>query len=223
MAVSLSLTWSCSSSGPGQPARLAEPESTEESRPLSAGLCRFRPTRPLYARQRPWRPAHRAAAVTCGCRLRRPRPCPPPRLRDRGTKTCSELSADLRPTGGRPKAHGAGGCWQGPGTGPALASTYLPTCNCLRQSPKMHTGCPSPLPAVGSSTSSLPPHCPGTEPQEPHHPHQSAQRIRGRALRGHTHLTCISSAPRAPEHVREGQGPCSLGGKNAETREGDST
>lgn len=168
VAVSLSLTWSCSRSGPGQPARRAEPESTEESRPLSAGLCRFRPTRPLYARPRPWRPAHRAAAVTCGCRLRRPRPCPPPRLRDRGTKTCSELSADLRPTGGRPKAHGAGGCWQGPGTGPALASTYLPTCNCLRQSLKMHTGLSLPAPSCGQQH--LQPPAPLLGAQSPRNP-----------------------------------------------------
>lgn len=59
------------------------------------GLCCCRPPCPIYARRRPWRPAHRAAAVTCGRRLRRPRPRPPPHLGDESTKTCSEQSAEL--------------------------------------------------------------------------------------------------------------------------------
>lgn len=163
---SLQPTWSGLGTGPGR-------RRVERSRPGGRSGLPPPAACPIYARRRPWRRAHGAAALACGRRLRRPRTRPPPHLRDRGTKTRSERGLCCAPrAGGGP---GPRGLRVGLGKAPALAGRpppgliSLPATTCVRAG--KHPRYPLPLPSPRWWQRPLPPpglqpHCQGHELQD---------------------------------------------------------
>lgn len=188
------------------------------------GLCRCGRRAPLYARQRPWRAAPGAAAITCGHGLlcakdpARPRTCEIGAQRPALSRAPSLGMRAVRPTelGAAGQDLGPGQPWPAASSGP-----YLPTSLCLRHGPE-HTGereppgrwhLSPPLPA------SQPPAL-ATEPQDPclrRPPGTGAARspedpVGGGSAWPHTRPPCAQLCPRAPGCLEKGRGPAVLGG-----------
>lgn len=195
------------------------------------GLCRCGRRAPLYVRQRPWRAAPGAAAITCGHGLlcakdpARPRTCEIGAQRPALSRAPSLGMRAVRPTelGAAGQDLGPGQPWPAASSGP-----YLPTSLCLRHGPE-HTGereppgrwhLSPPLPA------SQPPAL-ATEPQDPclrRPPGTGAARSPedpvGGALPGRTPARRVLSSAPGPRAVWKRAGALQSWGDTVGTGEG---